>query len=103
MGHHNLPMVVLSDKGIRKLLTSHFGEEISSYDILETIPVLYQGWETDEWAVIIELKGRQRLLVHTNHCQPYIVDNPVEFFAEKVSFYKNAIDKSNSALQSLSD
>jgi len=43
------------------------------YKVVHVFPVLYQGWECDEWAAVVEKNGSVKL-AQTNHGSLYFVE-----------------------------
>ena len=58
------------------------------------IPCLYQGWEFDEWAWVIETETKTNILIITNHGSPRHLDGSkaTEFLDELDLRYQAALD-----------
>ena len=45
-----------SEDRIRGALADYYGTQSFSFDVLDEIPNLYQGWEMDEWCYLVKVK-----------------------------------------------
>lgn len=67
-------------------------------EVLQTLSILYQGWECDEWAWIVSVDDEKKLIM-TNHGSPYVGD-PLEL-DQKMSEYLEALAETQKALLTL--
>ncbi len=64
---------------IPQLLESKLGLRNADFKVISWVPLLYQGWELDPWAVLIRLSSRKKLLIITDHGALKIEDEPENF------------------------
>jgi hypothetical protein len=88
-------------KNILTFMKTYFDLNETDFKVISWVPVLYQGWELDDWAVLIETSDKRKILLHTNHGSLIHVVNPRNLLSERIAFYQEAIDKSAAALSVL--
>jgi hypothetical protein len=81
-------------------LSEKLGTHSKNFQILCWIPILYQGWELDEWAALVQVDN-EKILLHTDHGNLYQVTDPKEFLLKKSSFYRAASDLCDQATKYL--
>ncbi len=64
---------------IPQLLESELGLKNTNFEVISWIPLLYQGWELDPWAVMIRLTDKRTLLIESEHGNAVIVKDPILF------------------------
>ena len=79
--------------GIPALLESKFGIKNMTFTVVAWIPLLYQGWELDPWAVLICLSDGKKLLISPEHGRPQIVEDPKTFLESFENQYKSAAER----------
>lgn len=67
-----------------------------AFKALKRIDVLWQGWESDEYAWLVEDNGVKRIVM-TNHGQHMFVDTAV--LQNKIEMYQQAIEDSKQLIQ----
>ena len=85
-------------KKIPGFMKEVFGLDTTDFKIIAWVPVLYQAWELDDLAVLIQTSDQRKILLHTDHGSLVNVENPKEFLSERIDFYKSTIEKSQEAL-----
>ena len=85
-------------------MLSYFTKRIKDkgYTVLHTFPVLYQGWETDEWAAVVE-KDSTIYLVTTDHGSLKFDDGveALEYVHDLIKKYDTALRDTKLALEYL--
>ncbi len=82
---------------IPKLLEREFDIRNSRIEILASIPVLHQNWELDAWAILVQINGNRKFLIHSDHGRAICVENPRQFIEEQNAKYQHAIKKGQEA------
>jgi hypothetical protein len=67
--------------------------------IIFTFPVLWEGWECDPTAWVMERKDGTRYLKMTDHGSPY--EAKISELISKIFYYETVIQKSKNALELL--
>lgn len=82
-------------------LESVLGLKNANFEVISWIPLLYQGWELDPWAVVIRLSDGKKLLITTDHGSLKIIDEAEKFLMEFDQKYNAAAQKCLDALKNL--
>ena len=86
---------------IPAFMKNNFGLGEVDFQIITWIPVLYQAWELDDWAVLIQTSNHNKILLHTDHGSLIHIENPTEFLTERIDFYQSTVEKSKAALKEI--
>lgn len=86
---------------IPQFLEAKLGFKNTNFEIISWIPLLYQGWELDPWAVLIRLSDNKKILIKSDHGNLLIEDNPEIFLKAFEDQYNAAAIKCSEALKSI--
>lgn len=84
-----------------QFLESELGLKNAEFEVISWIPLLYQGWELDPWAVLIRLSNSKKLLIKSDHGNILIEDKPEIFLKSFEKQYSAAAQKCLKALNEL--
>ena len=85
-------------KDLENLFEKHGGLDLATFKILDVIPVLYMGWECDQYAWVVRNKGK-KYMVGTSHGSPYLMTR--DELQKKIFEYEQAIVHTNKAIAEL--
>jgi hypothetical protein len=86
---------------IPQLLEIELGLKNAEFEVISWIPLLYQGWELDPWAVLIRLSNNKKLLIKSDHGSLLIENKPEIFLKAFEDQYTAAAQKCSDALKEI--
>lgn len=86
---------------IPQLLEAELGLKNAQFEVISWIPLLYQGWELDPWAVLIRLSDNKKLLIKSEHGNLLIEDKPEIFLKAFEDQYSAAAQRCSEALKEI--